>query len=208
MPIVPQASVMRHSTLAGTIHQGRELLARAPHVHLATTTPDGLPVLRALNAALVEDFVLFHGAKAGEKSSCLGRIAVVSAVEEVAFIPSHFTNAHNACPATTLFRSVQASGRLQDIQDLDVKAKMLTALMTKYQPEGGYAPIDPNTPEYRGEVKGVRVFGLKIQSLKTKLKLAQNKPEEVRNRLIAGLKRRNAPGDAAAIEAILDASSW
>jgi len=31
------------------------LLARVPVIHLATTTPDGAPVLRTLHAAVVDD---------------------------------------------------------------------------------------------------------------------------------------------------------
>src|SRR5919206_491693 len=60
------------------------LLARAPVLHLATTTPDGTPVLRALDGAICDGAVIFHGAPAGEKVACVGRPAVVAAEEVVA----------------------------------------------------------------------------------------------------------------------------
>jgi len=40
------------------------LLRRAPIVHLASTAEDGSPVLRALDAAVLDDAVAFHGSMA------------------------------------------------------------------------------------------------------------------------------------------------
>ncbi len=99
------------------------LLRRAQTVHLATTTPEGAPVLRALDATVLDDGVYFHGARAGEKARCLGRPAVVSAEELVAHVPSWMTDPRWACPASTLYRSVQVHGTLGEVTDLAVKAR-------------------------------------------------------------------------------------
>jgi nitroimidazol reductase NimA-like FMN-containing flavoprotein (pyridoxamine 5'-phosphate oxidase superfamily)/GNAT superfamily N-acetyltransferase len=187
--------------------EARRLLSEARILHLATTRPDGTPVLRALNAVVTGDWVLFHGAKAGEKSQCLGRRAVVSAERTVATIPSYFVNPRLACPATTLYVSAQATGTLVDVEDLEMKARMLGALMAKYQPEGGHAPIVTSDPDYLGQLRGIRVFGFAIDELSGKAKLGQNKDAEYLGKILSGLWKRGAPGDVEAIRTLVAANT-
>ncbi|WP_242371681.1 GNAT family N-acetyltransferase [Anaeromyxobacter sp. SG26] len=182
------------------------LLARAPVVHLATTTPAGAPVLRAFDAAVLEDGVFFHGAHAGEKATCLGRPAVVSAEEVVAHVPSWMVDPVRACPATTLFRSVQVHGTLTAVEDPATKARALEALMRRWQPEGRYRPIDAGDPLYRGELAGVRVFFVPFERIDGKWKLLQNRTPGEIERILLGLWERGAPGDPQAIEAIREAN--
>lgn len=182
------------------------LLRRAPVVHLATTTPEGAPVLRALDAAVLEDGVYFHGARAGEKARCLGRPAVVSAEEVVAHVPSWMVDPRWACPASTLYRSVQVHGTLVEVEDLATKARALTALMERWQPEGRYEPMTADHPHYRGQLQGTLVLRVGFDRVDGKDKLLQNrKPEEIA-KVLEGLWERGAPGDAAAIEAIREAN--
>jgi nitroimidazol reductase NimA-like FMN-containing flavoprotein (pyridoxamine 5'-phosphate oxidase superfamily)/ribosomal protein S18 acetylase RimI-like enzyme len=178
------------------------LLRRADVVHLATTTPDGAPVLRALDAAVLDDGVYFHGARAGEKARCLGRPAVVSAEEVVAHLPSTFVHPTRACPATTLYRSVQVHGPLLEVTDAQTKARALEALMRRWQPEGGYDPIDPADPQYAGELAGTLVVKVPLERVDGKEKLLQNRTPAEITRILAALWARGAPGDARAIEAV------
>lgn len=180
------------------------LLRRAPLVHLASTMPDGLPVLRALDAAILDDAIAFHGAPVGEKTLCVGRPAVVCAEEIVAHLPSWFSDPERACPATTLYRSVQVHGTLRLVEDPVRKAHALEGLMRRWQPEGRYRPIDPASAMYRKAVAGVAVFEVPLERVDGKEKLLQNKrPEEIA-RIVGHLGERRAPGDLAAIEAILE----
>ena len=89
-----------------------EVFERAHHVHLASTTAEGVPLLKTLHAVVDQGALLFHAAPVGEKIEAIGRPAVVSAVEVVAQIPSYFTDPERACPATTLYVSAQAHGAL------------------------------------------------------------------------------------------------
>jgi GNAT superfamily N-acetyltransferase/nitroimidazol reductase NimA-like FMN-containing flavoprotein (pyridoxamine 5'-phosphate oxidase superfamily) len=156
-------------------------------------------VLRTLNAAVTDDWLLFHGSLAGEKAQCIGRAAVVQAEQVVATIPSYFTDPEKACPATTFFRSVQVHGTLERIDDPHVKADALQRIMQRYQPEGGHVPISFDTPMYQNAVRGVLVLGVRIESITGKAKLGQNKkPHEVAS-IMDQLWRRGAPGDAEAI---------
>jgi nitroimidazol reductase NimA-like FMN-containing flavoprotein (pyridoxamine 5'-phosphate oxidase superfamily)/GNAT superfamily N-acetyltransferase len=182
------------------------LLARAPFVHLATTDNEGRPILRTVHGVISDGWLCFHAAPAGEKMEALGRSAVVTYEEVVAHIPSYFLNAERACPATTLYESVQVHGVLERIDDEDAKARALTALMTRFQAEGGHAPIDPLHPRYdalyRSAVRGIMVAGVRLDDVDGKSKLGQNRtPAEV-GRVLEGLWRRGHAGDATAIERI------
>ncbi len=196
-----QIGSMRKKQRAAPEALALELLESAEAFHLATTTPAGDPVLRVLNGVVVRDWILFHGAFAGEKSTCLERPAVVSVHETVADIPSYFVDPEKACPATTFYRSAQASGVLRDVTDGDLKKEMLTALMKKYQPEGGYEPFSSEI--YRKDLRAVRVFGLKVEHLCAKVSLGQDRPAERTGRVVQGLWARGKERDAAAIELVL-----
>ncbi len=178
------------------------LLERAPVVHLASTTPEGRPLIRTVHGVVVGDSLAFHGAPAGEKTETEGREAVVSAEEIVASIPSYFLDPERACPATTLYESVQIHGRVERVDDPIEKAAVLAALMAKLQPEGGHAPLAADHPLYRKPVAGILVLRVPLADLDGKAKLAQNRTPEDRAQLFAKLWERGLPGDPRAIELI------
>lgn len=178
------------------------VLTRTPWVHLASTAEDGRPILRALHAVVVDGAVCFHGAPKGEKNEAVGRPAVVAAEERVANIPSWFFHPERACPATTLYRSAQVEGRLDTVEDRDAKARVLAALMARFQPEGGYRPIAADDPTYRAAVDGIAILRVRPERVAGKHALLQDKPAEVRARALAGLWRRGEPGDVEAVDAI------
>ena len=191
---------MRKAVYKSSEDEGRALFARAPVVHLATTGEDGRPILRAVHAVLHGDVLAFHGAPAGEKMEGLGRPAVMAAHEVVAEIPSWFLDPERACPATTYYVSVQADGVLEEIHDLETKARILQELMTKYQPEGGHVPIRGDDPMYTKAVNGLLVACLRIERLACKAKLGQNRRPEERSRVLEELWRRGGPGDVRAVD--------
>lgn len=182
------------------------LFARAPYVHLASTTALGEPVLRVVHGVVLGDLLAFHAAPAGEKMDCLGRAAVLSAEEVVAEIPSYFLDPQRACPATTYYRSAQVHGPVEEVTDLPTKAAVLAALMEKFQPEGGHVPITAEHPLYRKAIEGLLVAGVRLERVDGKGKLGQNrKPEELAV-IAEKLWQRGRPGDPAAIEALLGAN--
>lgn len=182
--------------------EARALLARLPHIELASCSTGSDPILRTLDFAVLDDAVVFHGAPAGEKLEFDGRRAVVAASETVAKIPSYFLDPLRACPATTLYRSVQVHGTVETVHDNAIKARALEALMQKYQPEGGYRPMDHRDPLYAKAIAGLLVMRVPIERIDGKAKLAQNRsPADVQT-LCERLWQRGGPGDLAAIEAI------
>lgn len=182
--------------------RARAFLAGARVVQIATSTADGAPVLRTLNFVVDEGAVCFHGAPAGEKVEALDRRAVAAVEETVASIPSHFLDPERACPATTLYRSVQAHGTLREVHDPARKARVLQALMEKYQPEGGHRPLRADDPFYAKNIAGLLVVEMPIERLDGKEKLGQNRTPRERGKMLAGLWARGGDGDLAAIEAI------
>jgi nitroimidazol reductase NimA-like FMN-containing flavoprotein (pyridoxamine 5'-phosphate oxidase superfamily)/N-acetylglutamate synthase-like GNAT family acetyltransferase len=186
------------------------LLRDAPVVHVAAADAEGAPILRTLNHVVVGEAVCFHGSPVGEKTLAVGRPVVVAAEEIVAAVPSYFVDPERACPATTLYRSVQLHGRLEAVAAPADKARVLAALMTKYQPEGGYAPIDPAHPSYgplyAKEVAALLVTRVALEALDGKSKLAQNRSPDERRALCERLWARGLPGDPRAIELVRAAS--
>lgn len=178
------------------------LLARSPVVHLASVDTEGRPILRTVHGVVVDGALAFHGAPAGEKMAAIGRPAVVSAEETVAVIPSYFFDPTLACPATTYYRSAQVHGALEQVEDRHAKARVLQALMRKYQPEGGHATIEADDPRYRKQVDGILIVRVALTRVDGKGKLGQNRKPEEMARVLEQLWQRGLPGDPSAIEVL------
>jgi nitroimidazol reductase NimA-like FMN-containing flavoprotein (pyridoxamine 5'-phosphate oxidase superfamily)/GNAT superfamily N-acetyltransferase len=181
------------------------LLARAPVVHLATSTADGAPVLRAMHAVVRGDAIWFHGSPVGEKADCAGQPAVVSAEEVVCELPSWFFGEERGCPAATFYRSAQVHGVVEEVSTREEKAPVLQAFMEKYQPEGRHAPVTAS-PLYAQDLDGTLVLRVPLARVDGKDKVGQNRTPEELTRILERLWERGAPLDAAAIDAIRDAN--
>jgi predicted N-acetyltransferase YhbS/nitroimidazol reductase NimA-like FMN-containing flavoprotein (pyridoxamine 5'-phosphate oxidase superfamily) len=178
-------------------------------VRLATINAEGEPMLRTVHAAVVGDWLVWHGAPVGEKSEAVGRAVVVGADAPVCTIPSYFLDPERACPATTYYRSVQVHGVVEAIDAPVEKAAALAALTAKHQPEGGHVPIDASHPLYAKALVGLGVYGVHLgraRRVDGKSKLGQHRTAADRRRIVEQLFERGARGDCAAIDAILDAA--
>lgn len=197
-------SPMRRMVFTGEEAEGWALLERAPVMHVATTGADGRPLLRVVHPVVIGELIAFHAAPAGEKMEALGRRAVVSVYETVAEIPSWFSDAEHACPATTFYVAAQAEGTLEEVSDPALKARVLQTLMQKFQPEGGHVPIAPEEPRYRElyakAVDGLLVAAIRVDKLTCKAKLGQNKKLEDRRAIVLQLWKRGTAQDIAAVD--------
>ena len=70
------------------------------------------------------------------------------------------------------------------------KARVLQALMEKYQPEGRHAPITANNPLYKKVVAGLLVAEIRLDRVASKVKLGQNRTPADRVRVLEHLWRR------------------
>ncbi|MBI6545596.1 MAG: GNAT family N-acetyltransferase [Cyanobacteria bacterium NC_groundwater_1444_Ag_S-0.65um_54_12] len=182
------------------------LLERSSVMHVASTTGDGKPVLRAVHGVVVDGAVAFHGARAGEKMAALGRAAVISAQEAVAYLPSYFVDPQRACAATTFYRSVQVHGRLELVDDPQAKARVLHALLAKHQPAGGHLAIKEDHPLYRNAVEGILIARVSLDQIAGKAKLGQNRQPEELVKILELLWRRGHHGDPRAIDLVRQAN--
>lgn len=201
-----EQAVMRRKEYAMEAAQARALLARAPHVVVATPREVGPPLVRVMHAALWEDHLVMHGAPAGEKQVWGDQPVTLQAQEVLADIPSTFTHPERACPATTLYLSAQVEGVLRRVEDLDARAAALQALMARFQPQGGYVPITASDRRYRAAVRGLEVWALPLEGVRGKAKLGQSWPDARFAKIIEALWRRGAPGDARAVALACEAS--
>lgn len=181
------------------------LFARAPAVRFAAAAPDGAPVLRTLSAVVVDGRLCFHGADDGEKLGLIGCRAVASYDEIVAQIPSYFIHPEHACPASTYYLSALAEGQIARVDDRAQKARILTALMEKFQPEGGYTPITPDDKHYRQMLDHLLVAELVPTRVSAKHKLGQNRSEAQIVRVLEGLWQRGESSDLRAIRLVAEA---
>lgn len=193
---------MRHALYRMEREEAIAILAAAPTFHLAAALEDGTPVLRTFNGVVVDGALAFHGAPVGEKVGMLGRMAVASVEELVASIPSYFVDPSDACRATSYYRSVQVQGLIEPVEDLEEKARILNALMAKYQPEGRYDPLTMESPRAMEALGRVLICRMSLDNLSGKAKLGQNrKPAELVG-VIEGLWARGLEGDPLAIDLI------
>jgi ribosomal protein S18 acetylase RimI-like enzyme/nitroimidazol reductase NimA-like FMN-containing flavoprotein (pyridoxamine 5'-phosphate oxidase superfamily) len=181
------------------------LFARAPSVRFAGVDPGGRPVLRTLSAAVLDERLYFHGTDHGEKLSLLEGEVVASCDEVVAQVPSYWIHPELACPASTYYLSAIIEGKVERIDDPAHKARALTALMRHFQPEGGYAEIDPDDKRYRKVLELLMVAQLVPTRVSAKHKLGQHRTPQQIERVLAGLWRRGAPGDLCALRMIREA---
>ncbi len=180
------------------------LFARAPAVRFAVSH-ERAPLVRTFSAVVLDGRLCFHGGDEGEKLDMIGRMASASYEELVAQIPSYWIHPELACPASTYYRSALAEGRLERVCELERKAQILTAIMRRYQPEGGYAEITPRDPRYEKVLEKLLVAELVPERVAAKHKLGQHRTVAQIERVLEGLWQRGAPGDLQAIRLIREA---
>jgi predicted FMN-binding regulatory protein PaiB/N-acetylglutamate synthase-like GNAT family acetyltransferase len=193
---------MRRPEFAADIEEGMSLLRRAALMHVAGVSVGGELVMKTVHGIVVEGSLYFHSSPKGEKTALIDCHVVVQVEEVLAEIPSYFSDPQRACPATTLYRSAQAKGVLRQIDEPVLKAKVLQALMEKFQPEGRHVPIEAQHDLYRAAVKGILVAGLRLDEVTAKVKLAQNKSDSEKHKLMEQLWDRGTKSDLNAIEAL------
>jgi predicted FMN-binding regulatory protein PaiB len=102
--------------------------------------------------------------------------------------------------ATAYHRTVVFECTAAVSADPDALVAQQMRLLARYQPEGGFLPVTPEHPHYRGAIAAIRAIRLEIQDTRVKYKLAQNRSPEVRASIIAELRKRGRPSDARAAD--------
>ena len=154
-----------------------------------------------LNFVRIDRSIFFHGALQNKKMKLLAQNPKVSfsVVRSYALIPSFFSsNDALACPATQFFASVSINGIAKVIEDRDMKAKVLEALMQKLQPQGGYKPLSDEA--YTKALKATAVVEIQPSTTRCKFKFGQHLSKERFRMILKHLEERNEPKDKETID--------
>jgi nitroimidazol reductase NimA-like FMN-containing flavoprotein (pyridoxamine 5'-phosphate oxidase superfamily) len=129
-----------------------ELLRTCPVGRLGTVGPDGWPMVKPLNFAFLNGHVYFHTALEGEKIEHIRRDNKVCFEVDlpIAYVRGALDN---PCTAEYLYQSVIIKGAATLVTDEDERRAALSALMRKYQPEGGYGEFLPGKFSITGVVR-------------------------------------------------------
>ena len=134
--------------------------------------------------------------------------AMLTIVDAYVYIPSGWNavpprTAEEGVP-TSYYASVQATGRVQIIDEPDRVAAILRNQLAHFQPEGGHAPVDAEPDgaytKLLGAIRGIR---LTITDVRAKFKYGGNRTPDQRTAIAAELETRNGHFDAAAREHLL-----
>ena len=122
--------------------------------------------------------------------------------EILAVIPSYWVSREYAGAATAYHRTVIFECEATVVEDPAAVAAQQERLLARYQPEGGFRPLDPESPLYRGAMAQLAAVRLDINRWRAKFKLGQNRPAEARREIIAELRKRGRPNDSRAADAL------
>lgn len=152
---------------------------------------NGYPQIIPMNFVFLNDSVYMHSHIKGEKIDNINRNNKVGfeVDRELEFLPSYFEDPKNASLADTLYISIVIKGRASLVADKEEKTLALNGLMEKYQPEGGYDPIQSNMKV----LAGVAVIKVIPDTLYGKYKIGQHMRTENRIDLAEKILKRNSP---------------
>ena len=193
----------RHEYLTDDPKPIQALLSTVRIGHLAYQR-EGKPEVLPYNFCILDGYLYFHGSPKTGLSEAANDQVKFLAYHEVAWIPSTWRHPHLACPATTYFTSLTISGKLQLVETVEEKARVLEAFMKKYQPDSSYTPLSDG--RYEGPLNALCVVKLKASNPILKRKMGQHLTEKQRENVYVGLKNRAHPGDRQVAQAMAEAN--
>ena len=167
-----------------------EFLSSESTGRIASMDADGFPQIIPMNFVFINDVIYMHSHIRGEKLENIKRNDKVGfeVDRNLEFLPSYFFDPTDASLADTLYISVVMKGICQIIEDNEEKTLALNALMKKYQPEGGYEPMNPEM-EVLNEVAVIKVTP---QTMRGKYKIGQNLKDSEKRQLAENIFKRNS----------------
>ena len=171
---------------------------------LVTVGEGGLPHLGLYPFLYTGDAIEVHLVRTDEQIVDLAaRPRCLFEVDEVlGTIPSYWVHPENAVMATAYHRTVVFDCEATVSADAAELAAQQMRLLTRYQPEGGFRPLAPDDPLYRGAIAHIAAVRLDIRSRRVKFKLGQNRSVDTRAKIVEQLLKRRRPNDARAAAAL------
>ena len=169
----------------------KEFLHQEHVGRISTIDVNGYPQIIPMNFAFLNDVVYMHSHTKGEKIENLKRNdkSGFEVDRELEFLPSYFEDPKNASLADTLYVSVVMKGNTSLVNDREEKTLALNGLMKKYQPEGGYDPIQSDMRV----LDAVAVIKFTPKTLHGKYKIGQHISRSDRLDLAEKIMKKNSP---------------
>jgi len=168
----------------------KEFLNKEHVGRMATIDENGFPQVIPMNFVFYNDAIYMHSYPRGEKLDNILRNqkAGFEVDKELEFLPSYFSHPTDASQADTLYISVVIKGKASLIKDYDEKTRALNKMMKKYQPEGGYEPLNS------GDLVLDEVAVIKIlpDSIRGKYKIGQHLNQSSRYLLAQKILDKNS----------------
>lgn len=171
---------------------------------LITVGEDGTPHIGLYPFVGDAEVVDLHLVREDELTADLKvRPRCVFEVDEVlGVIPSYWVSPEYGGSATAYHRTVIFECRALVVEDPAAVAEQQVRLLARYQPEGGFRPLQVDDPLYRGALDKLAAVRLRVERTRVKFKLGQNRSPQARRRIIDELRKRGRPGDARAADAL------
>jgi len=169
-----------------------------------TVSAEGLPHIGLYPFAYHGTTIELHVNRADEQLADLkARPRCLFEVDEVlGVIPSYWVHPADAVMATAYHRTVIFDCEAVVSDDAAVLAEQQMRLLARYQPQGGFRPVTPDDPLYRGAIAHIAAIRLDIRDRRVKFKLAQNRSPDVRAKIVDELRKRGRPNDRRAADAL------
>ena len=154
-----------------------EFLSSESTGRIASIDVNGFPQIIPMNFVFINDIIYMHSHIRGEKLENIKKNDKVGfeVDRSLEFLPSYFFDPTDASLADTLYISVVMKGICVIVEDKVEKTLALNGLMKKYQPEGGYEPMNPEM-DVLNEVAVIKIVP---NTMRGKYKIGQNfKPDE------------------------------
>ncbi len=117
-----------------------DVLSKAKMGVIATVNEDGSPYATPINYVLMDGRIFFHGRKEGEKVSNLKREPRCSF--NVTITDGFERCGDDACNTTTNYESVIVKGRVVEIEDQEMKVRVLRATVDALTPARRSDPMN------------------------------------------------------------------
>jgi predicted FMN-binding regulatory protein PaiB len=181
------------------------LLAEATLGRLITVSPEGRPHLGLFPFLHGGSSVEVHLAKGDEQLDDLAALplCLFEVDELLATIPSYWEDPQRATFADAYYRAVLLDTTATLDDGREPLAEHLAALLRRYQPDGGYAPIDEAPALYAAPMGRLVLVRLQATRTRVKFKLGQQQPQASRRLIAERLRARGRELDlrtAAAVE--------
>ena len=157
---------------------------------IASIDTNGFPQIIPMNFVFINDVIYLHSHIRGEKLENIKRNGKVGfeVDRNLEFLPSYFFDPNDASLADTLYISVVMKGTCIIVEDNEEKVLALNGLMKKYQPEGGYEPMNPEM-DVLNEVAVIKIVP---NTMRGKYKVGQNLKNDERVALAENIFKRNS----------------